>query len=111
MKRSKRLIRRKILHCLFLHLSEKYSFSEYDSNADTTMQELDALLAFKSDLRIEELRSALDRLEEGTYGSCILCKKPIAADALESDPACRYCGQCERAYMSVSPAVYATLHQ
>jgi RNA polymerase-binding transcription factor DksA len=111
MKKSKRAVRRKIMHSLFLHLSEKYAFSEGDINADMTMHQLDALLAFKSDLRVEELRSALDRLEDGSYGSCMLCKKPIANVALEDDPAIRYCDECEKAYMSVSPAEFAVVHQ
>ncbi len=111
MKKSKRAVRRKIMHSLFLHLSERYAFSEIDINVDMSIHQLDALLAFKSDLRIEELRSALDRLEDGTYGSCILCKKPITTAALDDDPAIRYCEQCERTYMSVSPAEYATVHQ
>ena len=36
-------------------------------------REIDALLAFKSDARIDELRSALNRLEAGSYGylSCM----------------------------------------
>jgi RNA polymerase-binding transcription factor DksA len=111
MKKSKRAVRRMIMHSLFLHLSEKYAFSESDVDVDMTIHQLDALLAFKSDLRVEELRSALDRLDDGTYGSCILCKKPIANTALDDDPAIRYCEVCERTYMSASTEEFVTVHQ
>jgi RNA polymerase-binding transcription factor DksA len=73
------------------------------------LNQIDALLAFKSDLRIEELRSALDRLEEGIYGDCVLCKRPIDHESLDQDPARRYCEQCEKTYMSVTPASFQSV--
>ncbi len=46
---------------------------------------------------MNEVQAALDRLEEGTYGRCEICGRPIGEDRLESVPATRYCVEHERA--------------
>ncbi|MDH3252255.1 MAG: hypothetical protein OEM41_05640 [Ignavibacteria bacterium] len=110
MKKSKRVMRKKILRSLFLHLVETYDIGINEDRFidELSLNQIDALLAFKSDLRIEELRCALDRLEEGIYGNCVLCKRQINHEYLESDPARRYCEQCEKTFMSVSPSSFQT---
>jgi len=36
---------------------------------------------------------ALQRLSDGTYGSCEACGAPVLEDDLEADPTRRVCGQ------------------
>jgi RNA polymerase-binding transcription factor DksA len=99
--KSKRVLRRAILVRLYDHLLDAYGLDwPRDSfvSGQLSIHEIDALLAFKSDPRIEELRSALDRLEQGSFGMCIACKREIHPDLLDADPALRLCDQCEHLY-------------
>jgi RNA polymerase-binding transcription factor DksA len=90
--------RRAILSKLNQHLQENYSVSlprEGMRGDRSSLHQLDAALAFRSDGRLQELRSALSRLENGTFGICISCKREIPADTLSTDPAQRLCSECE----------------
>lgn len=45
---------------------------------------------------ITQIRAALKRIDDGTYGDCVRCGKPIAAarlDALPWTPLCRTCAR------------------
>jgi hypothetical protein len=104
MKKSKRSMRYLILSRLFDHLDEAYGLDwGRDSfvSGRQSLRDVDALLAFKSDPKIEELRSALDRLENGTYGVCIGCKSRISQELLDADPAHRFCLDCEQQFSHV----------
>jgi RNA polymerase-binding transcription factor DksA len=41
--------------------------------------------------RLEEVEAALQRLEEGSYGSCETCGGPIGPERLDADPLARTC--------------------
>jgi RNA polymerase-binding protein DksA len=43
---------------------------------------------------LEQIDAALQRVEEGTYGSCLDCDLRIPAARLEALPYARYCVQC-----------------
>jgi|WetSurMetagenome_2_1015567.scaffolds.fasta_scaffold113286_2 DnaK suppressor protein len=64
--------------------------------------EIDGLLSFKNDPHLEELRNALARIEQGTYGVCISCKHRISRESLYSDPARRMCPECEERFARTS---------
>ena len=98
------LFRRTILSKLNQHLQENYSISlprEGMRGDRTSLHQLEAVLAFRSDATLEELRSALSRLENGTYGICISCKREIPVEALRMDPAQRLCSTCESRFSHV----------
>ena len=104
MKKSKRVMRRSILQCLYAHLQDAYGFEiqpEQFAQDQVSQGEIDALLAFKSDARIDELRSALDRLDHDVYGTCLACKNPVDQSLLDADPARRLCGSCEVLYSHI----------
>lgn len=71
----------------------------YDSNFADTSQvtaergEAEALAGKLRDA-LGEVEAAITRLEEGTYGSCERCGKPIAPARLEAKPAARRCIAC-----------------
>lgn len=44
--------------------------------------------------RIARIEAALKRLEEGSYGLCVVCGEPIAPKRLELDPAVPTCIRC-----------------
>lgn len=44
----------------------------------------------------ERINSALFRIDEGTYGSCLACGRDIAESRLDALPYAEYCIDCER---------------
>ncbi len=43
------------------------------------------------EVRLAEIRDALERIESGSYGTCIVCKKEIETDRLGANPAAMTC--------------------
>jgi RNA polymerase-binding transcription factor DksA len=43
------------------------------------------------EIRYNEVRAALARIENGTYGTCVVSGDPIEEDRLEADPAASTC--------------------
>jgi DnaK suppressor protein len=44
--------------------------------------------------RLKDINDALAKIEDGTYGICEVCGKPIEEDRLEANPAARTCKAC-----------------
>lgn len=102
---SKLAMRRVILSNLFEYLKLNYDFERPADpfvNGQISDREIDILLSYKSDQRLGELREALARIERGTYGYCIGCKRPLKRADLEQDPAKRICAACEQSF-NMSP--------
>jgi hypothetical protein len=103
-KKSSRHMRQVILGRLYTHLDECYSISlseEFPTEGHVSLHQIDAILAFKSDPQLDELRAALERLEEGTFGLCLSCKEQIDDNLMDADPMRRMCERCERVYSHV----------
>ena len=47
---------------------------------------------------LEEVEDALRRIDDGTYGKCIDCGRPIEADRLEAVPWTPYCFNDQQKY-------------
>jgi RNA polymerase-binding protein DksA len=45
---------------------------------------------------LEEIRDALIRIDQGTFGVCEECQNPIAKNRLQAIPYARYCITCAR---------------
>jgi RNA polymerase-binding protein DksA len=43
---------------------------------------------------LEQINAALARLNDGSYGRCVSCKKPIAEERLEALPYTSHCRDC-----------------
>ena len=94
-------MRRVILDRLYTHLRECYSINSSDelfNGEEASLEQVDSILAFKSDPLLDELRSALERLEEGTFGFCLSCKEEIEFQLMDVDPTRRFCERCEQVY-------------
>ena len=52
-------------------------------------RDLTALMILEGELR--DIEDALRRLEQGSYGTCEQCGKPIGDERLEAKPWARYC--------------------
>ncbi|MFJ8544758.1 TraR/DksA family transcriptional regulator [Streptomyces sp. NPDC093586] len=53
-------------------------------------------LAASARMVLADVEAALDRMAEGRYGSCHLCRRPIARERLMIVPQARYCARCQQ---------------
>ena len=73
--------------------------------------ELNLALREKVEQRIEQLKEALERLDEGDYGICESCEQPIDPERLEVLPRTTLCIKCARKAEDVGRAPTPTLAQ
>jgi len=66
--------------------------SELDLNRSTALD-----LAGRESESIEEIDEALLRIDNGTYGQCDRCGKPIDEERLKAMPTARYDADCQAA--------------
>jgi len=64
--------------------------SEFDLNGSTTLD-----LASRESQLIEEIDDALLRIDNGTYGLCDRCGKPIDVERLKAMPTAKYDAECQ----------------
>ena len=62
-----------------------------DAATDTEMRELDVTTEVMFAARLREVEDALARLDDGTYGRCVVCGQQIPAERLELVPETPYC--------------------
>jgi len=62
-----------------------------DPDVERTFQVADAAAE-----RLVEVEAALERLDNGTYGTCEVCGELIAIERLEALPETRMCLECRR---------------
>ena len=51
---------------------------------------------------LREVEGALERLRDGTYGTCMECGMPVSRKRLEALPWARYCLTCQERHQSGS---------
>src|SRR5262245_474779 len=66
--------------------------SEFDLNRSTSLT-----LAGQQSQLIEEIDEALGRIEDGTYGQCSRCGKPLDEERLKAMPTAKYDAECQAA--------------
>ncbi|HEU4918667.1 MAG TPA: TraR/DksA C4-type zinc finger protein [Candidatus Limnocylindrales bacterium] len=59
-------------------------------------QQRDLALREKNEQHLAAVEAALARLEAGSYGTCVRCGRPIAAERLEAIPWAAHCIDCQR---------------
>ncbi len=62
-----------------------------DVGTETFDRERDLSILEQVEAELNDVEHALRRLEEGTYGTCEACGRPINEDRLEALPATRFC--------------------
>jgi RNA polymerase-binding transcription factor len=62
----------------------------------TLDREIDYTLEENSEHVLAAIEAALKRIEDGTYGTCANCGKPIAEDRLAAIPWATHCIDCKR---------------
>ena len=84
-----------------------YDQHQADVATETFDREKDLTILDSIEGELADIEHALQRLDDGTYGSCEACGKPIGDDRLEAMPATRYCledqAQAEREQRVAAP--------
>lgn len=62
----------------------------------TLDREIDYTLEESAEQTLAEIDAALARIDEGTYGTCMRCGKPIGEGRLEAVPFATLCIDCKR---------------
>ena len=65
-----------------------------DMGTDEFLYDMNATLLENEQYIAVEAREALNRLDQGTYGVCESCGRPIASARLEAIPFTRFCVKC-----------------
>ncbi|TCZ72307.1 molecular chaperone DnaK [Paenibacillus albiflavus] len=70
--------------------------SAYDNHpgdiaTETYEREKDIALNENAEMHMEEIDKALSAINQGTYGICLTCKKPISFERLQAIPTTLYC--------------------
>lgn len=68
-----------------------------DHATDTFMRELDEGLEENAERLLAEIEAALARIDDGTYGTCVVCGRPISEDRLVAVPYATLCLDDKRA--------------
>ena len=68
-----------------------------DSATETFMRELDDGLGENAEHVLAEIEAALQRIDEGTFGTCAACGRPIGEERLEAVPYATLCIDDKRA--------------
>src|SRR5436305_14223176 len=74
-------------------VSELSSIDQHqaDLGTETFEREKDISILEQVDAELADVEHALQRLDDGTYGTCELDGKPIPEERLEAQPAARFC--------------------
>ncbi|MEV7125007.1 TraR/DksA C4-type zinc finger protein [Streptomyces sp. NPDC093260] len=93
-----------------LHEQRLFRQEQLQQIAAAATSRADALLQHRADGQVEvrvklaasarmvlaDVEAALARLDDGSYGACHLCRRPIARERLEIVPQARYCARCQQ---------------
>jgi DnaK suppressor protein len=74
---------------------ESVADAEDRSTQDSASHQQLSILEVRNKMRLQ-LDAALRRLEEGTYGVCEDCQRPISEERLKAVPFARRCIDCQR---------------
>jgi RNA polymerase-binding protein DksA len=72
-----------------------HAFHMADQGTDAMEREMAFMFASKSGRLVYHIDEALRRIEEGTFGMCLQCKKPISTSRLQAVPHARLCIKCK----------------
>ncbi len=75
---------------------ETYDNHLADSATATLNREIDYTLEENSEHMLAAIEDALKRIDDGTFGTCVRCRKPIAEERLDAIPYATRCIDCQR---------------
>ena len=71
------------------------SGDEVDVASDVVDGRLLESLGAQDSNRLQMINNALDRIKQGTYGRCLVCKEEIPEERLEANPYAFMCINCQ----------------
>jgi DnaK suppressor protein len=76
---------------------ENGSLGNHIADDGSNVSEAERLVVISEDFQeiLGQINAALERMEEGSYGICLRCGKPIAAERLKAFPYVAYCIECQ----------------
>lgn len=74
----------------------EYDDNFADSSAVTAAKAENEALVLRLQERLDHVRAALGRMDDGTFGTCTQCGKQISAERLEAMPEVSTCVDCSR---------------
>lgn len=74
-----------------------------DIAADQSRDVVDEVQADHAAVELEQVRSALHRIDDGSYGQCLDCGEPIDERRLTAMPAAAYCVACQAVHEHTRP--------
>lgn len=76
---------------------ENGSLGNHIADDGSNVTEAERLVTISDDFQqlLGQINGALARMEEGTFGTCLRCGKPIGEDRLEAFPYVAYCIDCQ----------------
>lgn len=95
-KRRDALVRSAIGDLNLLQGKQSKSADVLDAVADTVQSELNSQLLEVESRELAAIDDAIRRLDEGNYGDCDSCKKPIPLTRLRAVPHAKECIGCHR---------------
>jgi len=78
--------------------------SVFDLNRSTALD-----LASRQSRLIQDIDDALGRIENGTYGQCVRCGKPLDEERLKAMPTAKYSAECQAAIEAAQQTETPTL--
>jgi DnaK suppressor protein len=78
--------------------------SQLDLNRSTAFD-----LATRQTQLIEDIDEALQRIEDGTYGQCVRCRKSLDEERLKAMPTAKYDAECQAAIEAAQQTETPTL--
>jgi RNA polymerase-binding transcription factor DksA len=73
-----------------------YSFHMADQGSDTYDREKSFLLAARENKYLADLNDAMKRIDDGTFGVCMICGKDIEKERLEVVLVAKYHVECKK---------------
>jgi RNA polymerase-binding protein DksA len=67
-----------------------------DHGSDNFEQEFTLGLIENEEEQLREINAALERIDDGSFGLCESCQKPVAKERLRAIPFTRLCIECKR---------------
>jgi len=75
--------------------NSSYAYHMADLGTDTNEREKAYYFASRENKLLASINQALERVENGSYGSCLNCSQPISRERLEAVPHARLCITCK----------------
>jgi RNA polymerase-binding protein DksA len=72
-----------------------YATHSADIGTDAMEREKDMMLASRESRTVLLIREALRKIDDGSYGDCEECSKPVGAKRLELIPYAQLCTRCQ----------------